>query len=442
MASGASQSPPAESRQPEDRRPSETVGARRMPLRGLLGWLFGATFFLLAFVQRVSPSVMVEDLMRDFAVSAIILGNLSACYYYAYAAMQIPIGLMMDRVGPRLLLTAFGLICVGGNLIFALADDVSLAYVGRILIGIGAAAAWVGTLTLATRWLPARNFVLLTGIGQVFGMGGAVFGQYPLSLAVDAYGWRATLVGVAVVAGILSVLFWLIVRDHPPGSAPARVTGSSQPPPMRRLLGGVLRSSQAWLAAGVGLAYTGTMLAFAGLWAVPFLSTAYGFSRAEAAGQASLLFIGWAIAAPFIGWMADRTGWWRPILVAGGMIGAGALGWLLYLPVAGPVHLAALILISGAAGATMILTFSCARAANPPEATPAVFGFVNTAVTASAGMLQPLIGWILDLQWDGRTAAGVPVYEPDHYILALSVLPAITLAGALASCFLKGPRQD
>ncbi len=418
----------------------EVSTAARLPLRGVLGWLFGATFFLLAFVQRVSPSVMVEDLMRDFAVSAIILGNLSACYYYAYAAMQIPIGLMMDRIGPRILLTAFGLICVGGNLIFAFAEDVTLAYLGRILIGVGAAAGWVGTLTLATRWLPARNFVLLTGIGQVFGMGGAVFGQYPLSLAVEGYGWRATLLGIAVVAAILSVLFWLVVRDHPPGTAVAASPGAGKAPPIHKLLGTALRSSQTWLAAGVGLAYTGPMLAFAGLWAVPFLSTAYGFTRAEAAGQASLLFIGWAVAAPLIGWFADRTGWWRQILIAGGLAGAGALGWLLYLPVYGSAHLAALILVSGAAGATMILTFSCARAANPPEAAPAVFGFVNTAVTASGGLLQPLIGWLLDLQWDGMMADGVPVYQTGHYLSALSVLPAITLLGALASCFLNSPR--
>lgn len=415
-------------------------GSGSLPLRGLFAWLFGATFFLLAFVQRVSPSVMVDELMRDFAVSAIILGNLSACYFYTYAAMQIPIGLMMDRVGPRLLLTGSALICVAGNLIFAASDTVATAYLGRILIGAGAAAGWVGTLTLATRWLPARNFVLLTGIGQVFGMSGAVFGQYPLSLAVEGFGWRATLVAIAAAAGILAVLFWLVVRDHPPGATPERKAVAA--PPMRRLIAGMMRSPQTWLAAVVALAYTGPLLAFAGLWAVPFLSTAHGFSRAEAAGQASLLFIGWAIAAPLIGWLADRTGWWRQILIAGGLVGALSLFWLLYLPVAGPAHLAALILVSGAAGATMILTFSCARVANPPEATAAVYGFVNTAVAASGALLQPLIGWILDLQWDGRMDGGVPVYETGDYLTALAVLPSIMLLGALASGFLRGTRPD
>lgn len=415
------------------------VGGRPASVRGVLSWTLGASFFLLAFLQRVSPSVMVDELMRDFAVSAIILGNLSACYYYTYAIMQIPIGMMMERIGPRLMLTGFALVCVAGNLVFALSDSITGAYVGRILVGAGAAAGWVGTLTLATRWLPARNFALLTGLGQVFGMSGAVFGQFPLSLAVEGFGWRTTLVATAGLAGLMSVMFWLVVRDFPPGdrpmAAPARTAGGMS---MLRLTVGVARRPQTWLAAAVGLAFTGPMLAFAGLWAVPFLVSAHGLSRAEAAGQASLLFIGWAVAAPLIGWLADRTGRARPILVIGGLVSALSLFLLLYLPMANPVQLAALMLISGAAGATMILTFSCARAANPPEASAAVYGFVNMAVTASGGLLQPLIGWLLDLQWGGRIEGGIPLYETEHYLTALSVLPAIALAGTVAACFLRG----
>ena len=189
----------------------------RLPLRGLFAWGLGAGFFFLAFLQRVSPSVMVDELMRDFAVSAVILGNLSACYFYIYAAMQLPVGLMIDRIGPRLLLTLFALLCVAGNLIFAVADTVTAAYLGRILIGAGAAASWVGTLALATRWLPARHFALFAGLGQVFGMAGGVFGQSPLSLAVDGLGWRGALLATAGLAGLFAVLFWLVVRDHPPG---------------------------------------------------------------------------------------------------------------------------------------------------------------------------------------------------------------------------------
>lgn len=419
-----------------------TERSGQWPLRGLLVWSVGAGFFFLAFLQRVSPSVMVDELMRDFAVSAVILGNLSACYFYVYAAMQLPVGLMIDRIGPRLLLTLFALLCLAGNLIFAFADNVAAAYLGRTLIGAGAAASWVGTLALATRWLPPARFALFAGLGQVFGMAGGVFGQSPLSLAVDGLGWRGALVATAALAGLFAVLFWLVVRDHP-ADAPRRradrrpVAERAPATPMLRLLALVARSPQTWLAAAVGLAYTGPMLAFAGLWGVPYLGTAHGFTRTEAAGLVSLFFVGWAVAAPLIGWFSDRTGRTRPILIASGLAGAASLGTLLHLPFSDSMVIGALIFVAGAAGSSMILTFGCAAAANPPEATTAAFGLVNMAVTASGGLLQPLIGWLLDLQWDGRTEAGIPAYLPGDFASALLVLPALSLCGAVAACFMR-----
>lgn len=407
--------------------------------RAVLAWSLGAVFFFLAFLQRVSPSVMVDELMRDFAVSAIVLGNLSACFYYTYAAVQLPVGMLIDRYGPRLILTGCALICVAGNLLFAFGDNVTMGYLARVLIGAGSAASWIGTLTLATRWLPPRHFVLLAGFGQVFGMFGAVFGQYPLSLAVDGYGWRATLFGTAVLAGVLALALWLIVRDRPLAPSASEEVKPKGPasPSIWRLVGQVARTPQTWIAAGVGLAFTGPLLAFAGLWAVPFFITAHGFSRAEAAGYASLMFIGWAVAAPLVGWLADRTGRLRTILICGGLSGCLSLYGLLFLPVWSPFQISALLLVAGASGASMILTFACARAANPPEASAAVYGFVNTAVTGSGGLLQPLIGWLLDRQWAGRIEAGVRVYEAEHYLNSLMVLPAITLAGTVAACFLR-----
>lgn len=145
-----------------------TEHSGRLPLRGLLAWGLGAGFFFLAFLQGVSPSVMVEELMRDFAVSA---------------TMQLPIGLMIDRIGPRLLLTLFALLCVAGNLIFAIADTVTAAYLGRI--SLVPARPPVGS----ARWrtpragCPRGASPFFAGLGQVFGIAGGVFGQSPLSLA-------------------------------------------------------------------------------------------------------------------------------------------------------------------------------------------------------------------------------------------------------------------
>ena len=404
--------------------------------RAVLAFGLGALFFCFAFVQRVAPSVMVEDLMRDFALGAALVGNLTAFYFYAYAGMQVPIGILMDRIGPRRMLTAFALLCMAGNLLFAVADSVTVAYAGRLLIGLGAAAGWVGTLTLATQWLPPRRFQLLGGIGQVFGMSGAVFGQAPLGLAVESYGWRTPLYGMAAFGLLLALAVWIVARDKPrtaDGAGGARVIAG---------LRVVVANPQTWLNALIGLALTGPMLAFAGLWAVPYFGSVHGYDRPAAAGLASLMFIGWAAAAPLIGWIADSLGRRQPILVAGAAVLTAALLALFYLPGLPQWSIAALIVASGVAGSTMILTFALVRDANPPETSGAAYGFVNTAVTGSGALLQPLIGFLLDLNWDGAMAAGARIYGAEAYGTALLVLPACSALGLVAALGLRDRRPS
>ena len=134
---------------------SESATVLTRPGRGAwLVWGVGALSFAYAFLQRVSPSVMVEDLMRDFAVSGAVLGNLSAIYFYAYAILQIPVGVALDNWGPRRMLTAAAVIAATGSVLLASADALSVAYLGRLLVGVGCAVGFVGTLKIATNWFP------------------------------------------------------------------------------------------------------------------------------------------------------------------------------------------------------------------------------------------------------------------------------------------------
>ena len=132
--------------------------AQTMPPQALLllGYFLAAFYFFYAFVQRVAPGIMVDDLMRDFAVGGALLGNLSAFYFYAYASIQMAVGVLMDRIGPRRLMAAACLTAALGSLIFSLADSLALAYAGRLLIGFGSAFAWVGLLTFSATWFPPR----------------------------------------------------------------------------------------------------------------------------------------------------------------------------------------------------------------------------------------------------------------------------------------------
>lgn len=400
----------------------------------LAGWLFASIFFLYAFVLRVSPSVMVDDLMREFAVGGAVLGNLSAVYFYVYASIQIPVGVAIDRFGPRRLATAAAAICTVGVAVFAGAESIEMAYVGRFLIGLGCACSFVAALSVAAVWFPAR-FALLGGLAQAFGVLGGVLGQAPFGYAVEQIGWRDANWAVAIGGAALTVCLFLTVRDKVrTGDEPAR--------PLLEGLKRALSNHQTWLAAVFGVGMTGSMLAFAGLWGVPFLIEARGMAKPEAAALASVMFFGWGVGAPLIGWLSDKFGKRRPFMVAGGLLATTGISLVILFPAMPLPLLQAVLALQGFGSAAMVLSFAVAREHNPAWANSAALGIINSFVVGSGAVLQPLIGYLLDLAWDGRMVDGARVYALEAFGPAFLILPVFGAAGVLAALFIREIRRD
>lgn len=400
-----------------------------MARAGLVAWVVGSVFFLYGFVLRVSPSVMVDELMREFQVSALVLGNLSAIYFYVYAAVQIPVGVMMDRVGPRVLMTVACALCAFGCLLFASAEQLWLAYAGRFFIGLGCAFSWVGVLTIIATSLPARNFAGFTGGGQLAGTAGAILGQAPLAFAIELVGWRYSVYGLGLVGVLLAAGLWLTVQPHVPETT-ARI-------PLRQALKVAASNPQTWLFALVGMSLTGPVLAFAGLWGVPWFDVVKGLPRAEAAPLLSTVFIGWLIGAPLVGWLSDKLQRRVPLLVVGTMLSTFTIAAVLYVPELSQKAIMALLFFGGVGGAVMILTFAAGREHSPDYARGAALGIINTCVVASGALLQPLIGALLDLFWDGTVQDGVRVYSVQAYQRAMLCVPLCALVGFILTFFLR-----
>jgi MFS family permease len=398
--------------------------------RAVFAFVLAASFFAYAFVQRVAPSVIVGELMGEFAVGAAVLGNLSAFYFYAYVPLQMPVGMLMDRFGPRRLMGFAAAVAGLGAIVFALAPNIETAYLGRFLVGLGSAFGWIGILTVATLWFPAERFALLTGIAQGIGMIGAVFGQAPLAYAVEAWGWRWTLGALAIYGVVLAIAIFWVVEDKRPGTAQS-ASGFTDG------IRAVLKARDAWLAAGYGFAMTGAMLAFAGLWAVPWLVQTHGFERGTAALMASLMFVGWGGGSPLIGYFVDkfRLDRIRAMTVLGvGM--TASLAAVLYMPLPS-FALAALMVVNGACASGMILCYGHARDHAPPAASGAAYGLVNTCVVGSGGVLQPTIGWLLDRNWDGALANGARIYGPEAYDRGFVVLLIVAAIGTALTLFMR-----
>jgi MFS family permease len=395
--------------------------ATSQSLRPWVMWGFGALFYCYEFCLQVSPSVMTTEIMREFSVNASELGNLSAFYLYAYTIMQIPVGILLDRFGPRRLLTFATLCCAAGSLLFGTAHLFTVAAVGRFLIGIGSAFAAVSCMHLAAVWLPLNRFALMTGILLTIGMLGAAGGQAPLSMLIAKLGWRETMILFGGIGVILCIIIWSIVRDRP------LVVPSKESLFNQGFLAGIkhiLRNKQLWITSLYGgLMYLPTP-AFAGLWGVSFFMTFYQLPRTTAAFFVSFIFIGWAVGSPLLGWFSDRIGRRRPPMAIGSVGALATILAILYIPNLPLPLMGVLLFAFGFFSSGFLPAFSVAREINPPETNATALGFVNTLNSFGAALAQPFIGLLLDMQWQGKMVDGVRSYSVTDYHWALITLPA------------------
>lgn len=394
---------------------------RRPPPAALawLTWGLLASLYFVGYFQRVAPAVMVDELMRDFSIAATLLGNLSAIYFYTYAAMQIPSGLLADAVGPRRTGAAAALAAAFGIVVFARADSLWLAALGRGLVGASVAVAFVACMKLAGHWFPANRFATVTGVALLIGnLGGALAGV-PLSEAVADIGWRNAMLVSAGGTLVLAVAVWLWVRDDPGDRGfasyahPEALNGVGMTP--LRSLGRVLSERDTWLLFFAGGMIAAPVLTFAGLWGVPYLVQIHGMTRSEAAGLTTTMLLGFALGGLLLGSLSDRLQ--RRKLPYLGAAVVHVCGWLgfLFLPQASAPGLYLLFAVIGFSAGGLIIGFAFAREVNHPGVAGTVGGVVNMSVLGFAAIQQSAVGWILDRHWAGGGVAGARVYDAAAY---------------------------
>ena len=406
--------------EPKPESPGVTVSAQAT---GLFPWMvcgFGGLFVFYGYFLRIAPSVMAPELMRDFGVGAAVLGNLAGIYFYAYAFLQVPAGMMLDRFGPRRVLTAAIALCALGTVMFAVADSIAWAYAGRLLVGAASGFSLVGALKLASVWFPPRRFALAAGLSSALGTMGGIMGQAPLAALVQAVGWRESLIGTAIAGGVLAAAFWLVVRGDVE-MARQRTAGAAG---VLRGLGKAAATPQVWLVAWSSALQAPALLAFAGLWGVPYMMRAYGLERPAAAAATSLVLVGFAVGTPLIGWWSDHIERRKMPMLVGACTTLAAMVVLIYGPRLPLAAAYVLCLVAGVGASANFLALSAGREHGPPGATGTVVGIINMGIMFVGAVFQPLIGWLLDLNWDGLVEAGARVYSVAAYQKAFLLLIA------------------
>ncbi|WP_035893653.1 MFS transporter [Legionella oakridgensis] len=401
-------------------------------LKAYVIFFLAASFYLYEFILQVAPSVMADSMMQTFRVSAAGFGVISAFYFYAYAPMQLPAGLLFDRYGPRKLMTVALMLCAFGSFFFASTDSVFTASIGRFLIGIGSAFSFIGVLVLLSRWFPPQHFAILAGIAQLMSSIGAMFGEMPLAALIGQVGWRNASFILAAIGFFLALLLWAFIRDYPHQSTQSLPTQRFRDEWKR--LKEVCRRSYTWLTGAYAFAIWTPIAVFAALWGVPFLQEKYQVSVVTASGMCSMIWLGIGIGSPLLGWISDRFNSRRLALGISSVFGLSATLLILYADVSMSWGYVVLFLLGlGAGGQTV--SFAVVKDNNPAHLVGTACGFNNLSVLVGGAIFQPLVGVILHRSEGWRLVHDIPVYTVSSYQKSLMVMPCCYLASLILVLF-------
>jgi MFS family permease len=404
-----------------------------------LVWAIAALFYLSSFYQRVSPAVMTDELMRSFSIGAKQLGNLSGFFFYAYVAMQIPTGVLVDSWGARKLLIWGSISAAAGTFLFAGTGNFVLACLGRAITGGATAVGWVVLLKLSTHWFPGRKFAMLSGLGLFFGNVGALVAQVPLRLLINHFGWRAVVLSSAGIILGVGILAFTLVKNDPSDDgflsyAPATLQGKKQPKFLELLAGftRIFAYRNTWLIFFSQGAMVGAELSFTGLWGAPFLKARYGLQSTTAATVCSVMILCWAVASPICGAISDRIGRRKPVHLTGCLI--ATIGWmvLFYVKFLSLGMFVAVAAVTSLACGAVVVGFAYTKESVPVRYLGTISGATNIGNMIGPMLLQPGIGWILDKEWSGDMAHGVRVYSVSAFQAAFLLI----IAWSLLACVL------
>jgi len=393
-----------------------------------------ATVFLSVNVLRLSTAVIAEPLMAAFDTTGAQLGTLHAAFFYVYAVMQIPTGILVDRVGPRRTAAVGALVMNVGAIWFALAGSYAGALGARLLIGLGGSVIFVSMLRFCAGWFRAEEFATMSGICFAVGGVGGILATTPFALAVDVAGWRETLVALGVVGLVASALTYAFVRDSPERAGLEPIRGVPEQARLtmeevRTYTRRVLADRSTWVVSLLLFCTGGVNLTLFGLWGIPYVVQTYGTTVTVGSLVTLLGGLGAVLGPPAFGWLSDRIDRRTEFIIAGCLVFTLALG-LIAVVGAPPLPVVGLIFfINGALLGTFVLTYPMVKERHPSRASGISTGSVNGASFLGAAILPTVMGRALDAYWTGEVVGGARVYTAAGYRVAFAIA---TLCGAIA----------
>ena len=378
----------------------------------LVAWLVTALYYFFQYTLRSAPAVMMPQLSDAFGLSAMAVASMVGLFYYGYSPFSLVAGVGMDRFGPRKVVP-IGAAAVGiGALLFATGNS-SLASIGRFIQGAGGVFALVGAVYLVTTNFPPARAATLIGATQMFGMAGGSAGQFLVGpLIASGVAWSTFWIGMGIGGLVIAVALYLLL----PPSAPPKEDRDWLKSAMRAMK--IVFSNPQSIYCGLiaGLLFIPTTI-FDMVWGVRYLQDARGLEYGEAVMRSASVPFGWIIGCPLLGFISDRIGRRKPVIIVSAAVLFVCLIWILYGPLdVLPPYLLGLIagIVSGAA----MLPYTIIKEANPPNVSGTATGVVNFLNFTFSALLGPVFGWILADVSGGAAKMSLGDYQTTfHYLL-------------------------
>ncbi len=399
----------------------------------------GMLFYCFNYFLRSSPSMMQNDLMQSFHISATQFGTLISFYYFAYTPMQIPAGMIYDKFGTRSVLFFACLIALMGLSIFASADSFGLACTGRFLIGLGTAFSYIGVLKLASVWLPPSRFAAVAGLTTAIGMSSAALSQKYLAKVVEAFGYQPVL-RTAVFIGIAISLVILFILKNRPKQQTNSVNTMQAPMGIKQLisaLGLVFTNPQMWIIGIIGCVLYLPSIVLLDVYGISYFKVAHHLTSQQAANVSALTFLGWIVGGPVIGVISDKIKRRRLPLVITSGVTALLLYIIFYYPGLTLNQLSTIAFIAGICCGAHPLCFALGKENNPISMAGTAVAVTNMFIMFGGMFFPPLVGKLLDLHANNLSIDGLHVYAAGDYTFALSIVPLGVVIGTILSMFLK-----
>ncbi|MEQ9116187.1 MAG: MFS transporter [Rickettsiales bacterium] len=282
-------------------------------------WILASIFYAYQYILRVMPSVMIDEIMEKFHFDASSYGQFSGLYYIGYSAAHLPLGIMLDRIGPKKVMPICLLLTVLGQLPIVFSDYWAMPIAGRVLTGIGSSAAILGTFKIIRLAFDEKIFTRMLGWSVTIGLLGAIYGGGPVTFMTEEFGYQSVINIFAVLGLVLAAATYFIVPEIK-AKRDTRVIDDIK---------SVLMNGRVIAICMLGGLMVGPLEGFADVWGAIYLRNVYDMGETISASLPSLIFIGMSIGAPMIGYIADKTGKYIGTTIAAGVI--MALGYILFL---------------------------------------------------------------------------------------------------------------